>query len=254
MIHLTYILYVCIVLLFTGCASTKNSTSNTTLQSTNTTDAPTQNEQTPNTAQTTTNDSPLRIACVGDSLTEGYGYANAKNESYPVQLKNIIDKSNVEVKNFGKSNKTAMHTELNQAKTLDPYKETDEYKDSLVFNPDIVVIMFGTNDIKNQNWDKKENFIKDYTALIKSYQALSSNPVIYICFPTPSFTNLLGITDARIKNELIPKIKTIASANNLKLIDLHTPFKDKSHLFHDSLHPNKQGAIDIANIVYENIY
>ncbi len=197
----------------------------------------------------------LSIACVGDSLTEGFGYLNAKNESYPVQLQTIIDSSNVTVKNFGKSNKTAMHSEEKfPTKTLDPYNKTQQYKDSLAFNPDIVVIMLGTNDIKDKNWDKKDNFIKDYTALIKSYQALSSKPDIYICLPTPSFTNLLGITDTRIKNELIPKIKQIANTNNLNLIDLHTPFRDKKELFHDGLHPGKEGAVEIAKIVYTHIY
>jgi len=77
---------------------------------------------------------PLRIACVGDSLTQGYGYVNAQNESYPVQLSKLIDNTSMQVKNFGVSNKTAMSTEINISKTLDPYNKTQEYKDSLAFN------------------------------------------------------------------------------------------------------------------------
>lgn len=247
-----YRLWIFIAILILGCSNSNTNATQPSITSEPITQQDEQEVQEP--TPIVNNDKPFRIACVGDSLTEGYGYNNVKNESYPVQLSGLVGK-NMEVENFGFTNKTAMHSEKSfPKKTLDPYIKTQKYKDSLAYNPDKVIIMFGTNDIKDKNWDKKVNFIKDYTALIKTYQALSSKPEIYICLPTPSFTNLLGITDTRIKNELIPKIKQIAKDNSLEIIDLHTPFTNKPNLFHDKLHPNKLGAIKMAHIVYETIY
>ncbi len=71
----------------------------------------------------------------------------------------------MEVGNFGVSKYAALHT----AKW--PYWDTDKYKESQTFLPDIVVIMLGTNDIKTENWvEGKANFVKDYTELINVYK------------------------------------------------------------------------------------
>ncbi|MCF6244650.1 MAG: GDSL-type esterase/lipase family protein [Sulfurovum sp.] len=203
------------------------------------------------TEETNTTHIPLKIACVGDSLTQGYGYDGAENESYPEQLKPLINNTEVEVKNFGIFNKTAMHS----ASANDPYIHTTEYNDSKDFAPDTVVIMFGTNDVKSVNWDKNESFITEYTALIQSYIDLPSKPKVYVCLPTPSHKDNFTITDSKIKDELIPKIKEIAKKLNLETIDLHTPFIDKSSSFiEDGLHPNAIGAKEIAEIIHERIY
>lgn len=62
-----------------------------------------------------------------------------------------------------------------------PYWDTDKYKESQTFLPDIVVIMLGTNDIKTENWvEGKANFVKDYTELINVYKNLSSKPDIFV--------------------------------------------------------------------------
>lgn len=218
------ILVLCLIV-FQGCGTTTQTDKNTTA----------------------TNSTALRIACVGDSLTDGYKLSDPVNESYPGQLTKLVSEGTV-VKNFGIFNKTVLK-ESNA-----PYWNSSEYSNSLAFNPEIVVLMFGSNDIKDVNWGNKASFIRDYNALIKSYQTLSSHPRVYICLPLPSFTSKYGMSDNRIVHELIPKIKEVAQQNSVTLIDLHTPFAGKEHLFIDKIHPTTDGTKKMAEIVYTYIY
>ena len=190
---------------------------------------------------------PLKIACVGDSITEGYGLQDPLTQSYPGELEKI-SKDTIEVKNFGIRNKTVLK------KSEDPYWHTSFYRNSLLFEPDIVVILFGTNDIKDVNWGAKEDFVSDYLALIESYKALQSKPTIYICLPPPAYAEHAGISDTRIVNELIPKIQSVASQANVEVIDLHTLLTDKASLFPDKIHPNREGARIMAEYIYQRIY
>jgi len=203
----------------------------------------------------TTNDTPsssspthaLRVACVGDSITEGYTLSNMAIESYPSQLSMLVA-NDVEVRNFGIRGATVLK------KSNYPYWDTRYYKQSKQFNPEIVVLMFGTNDIKNINWNNKKNFIPDYSALINSYKKLNTKPTIYICLPPPSYTNVQGITNKRMIQELIPNIKQVAQRNEVGIIDIHTLLTNKEALFSDKIHPNAEGARQIAEAVYRAIY
>ena len=55
--------------------------------------------------------------------------------------------SDYEVKNFGVGGRTALR------KGDWPYWNEQAYKDALDYQPDFVVIMFGTNDSKTYQWD-----------------------------------------------------------------------------------------------------
>ena len=190
---------------------------------------------------------PLRIACVGDSITEGYMLPNPSVESYPAQLaKLVVD--GVVVKNFGIRGATAL------INSNYPYWNTSQYENSKLFTPDIVVLMFGTNDIKSVNWKNRSSFISNYSTLIKSYKKLSSKPTVYICFPPPSYTSVQGMTNKRIIEELKPDIEKVARLNEVKIIDIHALLSQKESLFPDKIHPNSEGARQIALEVYKVIY
>jgi len=190
---------------------------------------------------------PLRVACVGDSITEGYRLSNPSVQSYPAQLATLVA-DGVDVKNFGLRAKTVIK-ESDQS-----YWDAEVYKQSLAYNPEVVVIMLGTNDMKDTYYAKRTDIIDDYTALIESYKALHSKPIIYICLPTPSYRNIQGITDKSIVDVLIPMIKKVAIQNNVSVIDMHTLLSNKKELFPDTLHPNVEGARIMAEHVYQTIY
>ena len=196
--------------------------------------------------QDSSNDT-LRIACVGDSITEGYGLDNPSEESYPAQLSELIAEGG-SVQNFGKSGHT-----LIKAGALS-YWDSDMYKNSLSFNPDIVVIMLGTNDMQDVNFGNRDDIVEDYKSLIESYRGLSSQPIIYICLPPPSYGSVRGITNERIVEVLLPKLREVSSQNSVSVIDMYTLLSDKRKLFPDTLHPNVEGAREMADEVYATVY
>ena len=48
------------------------------------------------------------------------------------------------------------------------YRKKNEYKEATNSSPDIVVIWFGINDAKVENWGKGD-FVADYVDLIQSF-------------------------------------------------------------------------------------
>lgn len=134
------------------------------------------------------------------------------------------------------------------------YWDSDTYQNSLSFNPDIVVIILGTNDMQDVNFANRDDIVGDYKALIESYKRLSSQPIIYICFPPPSYGSTKGITNNKIVEVLLPKLREVASQNSVRVIDIYSLLSNKEELFPDTLHPNVEGARQIAQEVYVTIY
>src|ERR1700733_958314 len=114
-------------------------------------------------AQDVSGNPPIRIACVGDSITEEFGVSSPFN-AYPMQLQRMLGGGYL-VGNFGNSGKTLLKN------GNDPYWTTDSFKNALAFKPDIVTIMLGTNDTKPDNWKLKDQFTADYKELIGKFQA-----------------------------------------------------------------------------------
>src|SRR6478609_560461 len=50
---------------------------------------------------------PNKIACVGDSITEGSGLSSPSTESYPARLQKLLG-TNYNVRNFGVSGRTLL--------------------------------------------------------------------------------------------------------------------------------------------------
>ena len=103
---------------------------------------------------TQVNAKKIRVACVGNSITYGAFIPDRDKWSYPAQLQAYLG-DEYEVRNFGVNGATLLHQGDN------PYIKTNEYKQSQDFQPDIVLIKLGTNDSKSQNWQYKDEFLKD---------------------------------------------------------------------------------------------
>mgnify|MGYP003588240140 FL=1 len=100
----------------------------------------------------------IRVACVGNSITEGVGVKNQYQDSYPGVLSQLLG-DDYDVRNFGLSARTLMN------KGDLPYMHEWIFRDALNFNPDIVTIKLGTNDSKPHNWIYKKDFKKDLGVL-----------------------------------------------------------------------------------------
>jgi len=188
----------------------------------------------------------IKVACVGNSVTYGYGLPNRDTESYPVQLQQMLGKG-YEVQNFGHSGATLLY------KGHRPYINLPEFHQALDFKPDWVVIHLGLNDTDPRNWpDWKEEFIPNYRALIDSFRVVNPEARILVCWMTPIFDRhsrfQSGTRDwhAQIQQAIFQ----VAWGAKAQLIDLYTPLHNRPDLFPDALHPNPEGAKILAKTVY----
>ena len=179
---------------------------------------------------------PIRIACVGNSIT--YGGLGA--QSYPQQLGTLLG-SHYDVRNFGISGTTMLK------KGDVPYWKESAFTNAKEFNPHIVIIELGTNDSKPQNWIYKSEFFTDYCAMVAEFRKINPKMQIYVCLPPPVFKDGYGITNSIIRDQIIPLIDSVRKTNNTLLIDNNTPMLNMSDLFPDGIHPNAAGYTVMAN-------
>lgn len=191
---------------------------------------------------------PLRIACVGNSITYGAGIANREKNSYPAQLQQYLG-AGYEVRNFGVSGRTLLtRGDL-------PYTQTAEYKASLEFAPDIVFIKLGTNDSKPQNRGYlASDFLSDYRALIRSYRELPSRPEVILLTPVKCFTDE-NISDSVIGGRIVPLVRRLAYEDGLSVINLYNLFGDRwdPATMPDRIHPSSIAAGRMARTIGEYI-
>jgi alpha-L-fucosidase 2 len=187
----------------------------------------------------------IRVACVGDSITEGAGLKKQSETSYPVMLDSILG-SKYDVLNCGRSATTL------QKKGDFPYWISKEFSNIFVYKPNIIVIKLGTNDTKPQNWNA-ERFEQDYQSLIDTLKTISTTPKILLCLPVPVYKTEWGINDSTLTGNTIPVIKKIAEKNKLSVIDLYAGLSNQKDNFPDNIHPNERGAKNMAAIIAKNI-
>ncbi len=186
----------------------------------------------------------IKLACVGDSITQGVGAAGG--QSWPDQIQKLLGEK-WEVKNFGVSGSTLLNTGDK------PYQKEGAFKKALEFTPDVVVIILGTNDTKPQNWAHKDTFTADYQDLIGKFAVLASKPRIFICYaPYIAGNGNFGINEANTQAEFT-MIDAAAKATKSTVIDVHASLVGKDALIPDKVHPNTEGAGAIAAAVFHGL-
>lgn len=192
---------------------------------------------------------PMRVACVGNSITYGALVENREKNCYPAVLGGMLGED-YEVRNFGHSGATLLN------KGHNPYTKTKEYADALAFRPDIAVIHLGINDTGPQNWPNyREEFIPDYAALIESFRKANPAAKVFICRMTP-----IPHRHQRFKagtrdwhRQIQDAIERVAETQHTGLIDLEEVLKDRPELLPDAVHPNAEGARLLAERIYSAI-
>ena len=191
----------------------------------------------------------IKVACIGNSVTYGYGHSNPAETSYPTQLGTLLG-DGYEVGNFGKSGATLLN------KGHRPYTKQTEYKAALDFAPDIAIIHLGLNDTDPRNWPNyRDEFIPDYLSLIDTLRNINPKVKIWVCRMTPIFH-----WHKRFKSgtrdwyaQIQKAIEDVAELADVELIDLQEQLYNRPDLMPDALHPDEQGAGIIAKRVYAAI-
>lgn len=187
---------------------------------------------------------PIRVACIGDSITFGAGTRLVPLESYPAQLQRMLDPARWRVRNFGVSGSTLMNTGDR------PYQQQRAFQEALAFQPDIVIIMLGTNDTKPQNWPHKAQFTADYRDLVGKFKARAQPPRIFVCPPIiVAGEGNWGINEPAVQEQR-PLIEAVAREEQAGVIDMHATLIGHEALIPDRVHPNTEGAHLLARTVY----
>lgn len=191
----------------------------------------------------------IKVACIGNSITYGYGLPDRATQSYPVQLQKMLGES-YQVENFGKSGATLLN------KGHRPYMQQDEYHRAIDFAGDIVVIHLGINDTDPRDWpDYRDFFVKDYIALIDSFRVANPEARIMIARLTPIADRhprfLSGTRDWH--GEIQLAIENVARYAEVQLIDFHKPLYPYPFMLTDAVHPDPEGAFVLAQTVYSAI-
>jgi len=193
---------------------------------------------------------PIRVSCVGDSLTFGYLSSNQQTKSYPSRLQELLGDGYV-VSNFGRNSATLLTgTDL-------AYEDQQVYRDSLTSDPDIVIIMLGTNDSKAKYWDAggRERFAEDAKELVTTYKNLPSRPeVIFATSPACLYADKNGIRGNVIEDEIVPMQRQLISENGWKSIDMFALTSGRDGIYHsDGVHFLDCGYYYEAECMYEAV-
>ncbi len=189
----------------------------------------------------------VRVACIGNSITDGMGIDMSDSRGYPATLQRLLGKG-YNVKNFGVSARTLLN------KGDHPYMREEAWRDALAFRPDIVVVKLGTNDAKDYNWQHAADFGPDLQEMVDSLRRLPSKPQVYLCSPIRA-RDIWGISDSVIVKGEMPIIQRVAKKNKLHYIDLHTEFDETEGMMQpDGIHPTEKGAAQLAKIIASHIH
>ena len=190
----------------------------------------------------------IRVACIGDSLTWGFSLPDPRRQSYPALLQEMLG-ADYAARNFG-CNGASVCCDADL-----PYVETLAYGESRAWNPDIVLLMLGSNDATPWDWDAAA-FRRDYERIVASYSELPSHPRVILIVPTRMF-RVMGMTFGGLSPEMLeegirPVIREVAGECGIPCIDLVDLFTD-ARFCYDGVHPNVEGTRLMAEALSSQI-
>lgn len=202
-------------------------------------------------------DAPIIVA-LGDSITFGSGVVKTRtSDSWEVKLEKLLGGS-YQVLNYGISGATLQNEGdcpyWNMAeKALQGYPEA-----ALALNPEIVILMLGTNDSKPYNWNR-ERYEAQLDQRVKEIKAAPGvKRLILMCppFACPadgSDVVAFDILNETIRDEIVPIVKNCAAENQVECIDLYALTDGHSEYFMDGVHPNSFGNRVISAEIHRHL-
>ena len=184
---------------------------------------------------------PVRVACIGDSIT--YGFHLDPADTYPAQLQTYLGDGYV-VENFG----------LNGAAVSD-YVNTPVFAAARDFEPDIMVIMLGSNDTNAFWWLDAETFADRYELLLDTCDGTGANLILCTCSAAYPISGgyQFGVDPAAL-TQVCDVIRATAQVRDLPLVDIDAVTSDHPEWYAlDGVHPDAAGSAAIAQAVAETL-
>lgn len=202
----------------------------------------------------------VKVACIGDSITFGYGLPDRGNTCYPNQLQILLNEKfpgKYEVRNFGNSGR-GIYLDSMRGREKRGFKWMKEHADATAWKPDIVICNLGINDngeyIKEYTGARKRGqFVKDYMELLADYKRANKNVKFYI------WTKLSPLTEGqRFYRSPEPflmqaDLEEVARRTKATAIDMQEPQRNTMDAVFavDKIHPNADGAKIIAEATFK---
>ncbi len=187
---------------------------------------------------------PIRVACVGDSITFGAYIPDRETAAYPARLQTLSN-GRLVTTNLGVSG----HTLIKAGKQS--WWHSSAFAEAATFRPDVVVIMLGTCDTAEP--EKLEAFESDLNALLDYFTSFPSAPRILMATPPPIPTLRQWKLNWRLKHRIIPSIHHVSQTRNTPVIEVNAALQGRPDLFPDAIHPNAEGAAIIAQTVWDSL-
>ena len=176
------------------------------------------------------------VVAFGDSIVEGY----QQPEGWPEILgRNFAGRyPGVHVINVGVSGDTAG----------DGLRRIQ--KDVLAHRPDLVLITFGLNDMKNGV--SLSQFESDLSAIVLEISAAGAQPVLLTTTRLQQGASMLARLNPAAFNK---SIRTLAKERSIPLIDVNDEFKglNTAKYLMDAAHPNMEGYRRLAEIIRKGL-
>jgi lysophospholipase L1-like esterase len=186
---------------------------------------------------------PLRVACVGDSITYGDKIFFRSFRSYPTVLQKISN-GRLITGNFGVNAKTALDVPDRA------WTDTSACGSALLFQPDVVVIMLGINDLFFS--ELYPRYPEALRSIVERFQALPTSPRLFLCTLTPlAPAEQQQPINRTIRTVFNPAIRRVAAETGAQLIDIHSIYPATLEFLPDGVHPSSDGAALIAQTVFE---
>ncbi len=204
----------------------------------------------------------IKVACVGDSITQGINSTDPKNKTYPAYIQEMLG-YDYYVLNAGLSGYSICNIDGYA------YHKSKQFTESRELRPDVVLFALGTNDANPtpdqpyKNWedpqyDRTNVFIKSTNDLLDAYE--KANPDVQIIMILPASLFKVGADGwnaeawtANIVKYAHPLLVQIAKERNLQTVDMFPWSKEHKEVFTDGLHPKDETYKTFAQYIYDNI-
>ena len=191
-----------------------------------------------------------RVACIGDSITYGAYLTSRDTRSYPARLQQLLGPRWV-VGNFGAPDQ-AVGPWTTRAVTRHP-----SWRAAQEFQPDVVVLLLGTNDGQTRHWRSDDAFLQAAGDLVRAIHRWRRSrpeagpPHVLIALPPPVFEARYEIQPQLVRNHVVLRWCELAAHHQWDVVDTHTPWVNRRERFPDGVHLDEAGALALACMIYD---